>query len=192
MDNRLEFMHRAVEENQLNIRAIDVKIGALLAGILLPLTATPRIFAHLENFYQLLPHWSTFSINMGFLVSWLLTLGCLVLAISALDNPAAHIPNSRLFKGTFYAGGLFKLSWADALINRPGIMAIKNPSQVVSELPVSDQNILDELVFEHMKLAYIRDLKMNRLKWGLRFAMLWLSLGICIFLASHYKVPIVG
>jgi hypothetical protein len=185
-------MHRAVEENQLNVRAIDVKIGALLAAVLLPLTAAARIFAHLENFYGMWPHWVTFAVNMLFLVAWLLALGCLVLAISALDNPAAHIPNSRLFAGTFYGGGLFKLSWVDALINRPGIIATKNPAQLVAALPVSDQNILDELVFENMKLAYIRDIKMNRLKWALRFAMLWLSLGICIFLSSHYEIPLVG
>lgn len=186
MDSRLEFIHRAVEENQLNIRAIDVKIGALLAAVLLPLAAVARIFAHLENFYGIWPHWSMFAINMAFLVSWLLALGCLVLAIAAIDNPAIHVPNVKLYKGSFYAGGMFRLSLTDALMNRPGVIATKSPADYMNELPTTDSEILSELAFEQMKLAYIRDVKMNRLKWGIRFAGAWLSLGICIFLSSHY------
>jgi hypothetical protein len=192
MDNRLGFMHRAIEENQLNIRAIDVKIGALLAAVLLPLAATPRIFAHLENFYGLWPHWSMFVVNMAFLLMWLLALGCLVLAMTAIDNPAVHIPNVKLYKGSFYGGGLFKLSLVDALVNRADVIAAKRPVDYMSELPMTDQDIMGELTFEQMKLAYIRDVKMNRLKWGLRFAGIWLALGICIFLSSHYLAPVTG
>lgn len=191
MDNRLEFIHRAVEESHLNIRAIDVKIGALLTIVLLPLAATPRIFAHLENFYRIWSYWPAFAANMAFLLVWLLALGCLVLGISVIDNPAIHIPNLKAYKGSFYAGGLFNLSLTDALMNRGSVMAKINPVTFIDDIPDQDPAILAELAFEHMKLAYIRDMKMNRLKWGVRLAGCWLALGICIFLASHYSHHII-
>jgi hypothetical protein len=192
MDNRLDFLHRAVEENQLTIRAIDMKIGALLAALLLPLGAASRIFAHLEHFYRLWPHWPMFAVNSMFLVAWLLALGCLVLGIAAIDNPAAHIPHAKAYKGCFYGGGLFKLRLSDALVNLGDVMANKNPTDYMNQLPVTDLEILGELTFEQMKLVYIREMKFNRLKWGVRLAGVWLVLGICIFLSSHYLPGHIG
>lgn len=192
MDSASAFLDRAIEENQLTIRAIDIKVTALLAAILAPLAAISRVFAHLENFYCIWPQWPMFAVNMIFLLLWWLALVCLVLAIGAIDNPAIHIPQVKQYRGSFYAGGLFNLTWVDAILNRSNVMARKNPENYMAELPRTPDEIVNELVFEQMKLAYIRDIKLNRLKWAFRFAGGWLFLGICIFLVSHYRSAIVG
>lgn len=185
-DKVFGFLDRAIEEGQLTIRALDVKLGALIAAVLAPLAAISRVFAHIESFYHLWPHWPLFLVNSVFLALWLLALTSFAMAIGAIDNPAIHIPNAKLYKGSFYGGDQYALSWVDAFLNRGVVVAKSDPAVFRKELPSTEEEFANELVFEHMKLMYIRDVKLHRLKWGFRFAVMWLILGICIFLSSRY------
>jgi len=63
-----------------------------------------------------------------------------------------------------------------------------DPQSFAAQLPANDTEMETELVFEQMKLAYIRDVKLNRLGWGLRFYLIWLALGISIILSSKHLI----
>jgi hypothetical protein len=186
--NRMDFIAAAILDVQATIRAIDVKIAALLVGVLAPLASVSRVFAHLDHFGKQTPGWLSLTIVALFLLFWFLALVALVRAIGAVDNPAVNIINTSSCKGAFYGGNLYKFNLLDVFIDRDVIKASKDPQSFAAQHPTKEADIEAELIFEQMKLIYIRDIKLNRLKWGLRFSLVWLALGILIFLASHYLV----
>lgn len=188
MHSKIDFVSAAISDTQATIRALDVKVAALLVGILAPLANLNRIFSHLGHFEHESPWWLFMAVVISFLLAWLLALIALVRAIGAIDNPSQHIINTANCKGTFYGGGLYKLSIVDVFLNRDIITASKDPQSFAAQLPANESEIEVELVFEQMKLAYIRDVKLNRLNWGLRFSLLWLVLGIGIFISSKYLI----
>jgi hypothetical protein len=188
MHNKATFLAAAIADTQATIRAIDVKVAAILVGLLAPLQNLHRVFAHLENFAGQSPRWAYISASVAFVICWLLALFALVRAIAAIDNPAKHIINNANCNGVFFAGGLYGLKVSDAFLNRDEIKASKDPVSFAALLPTNDAEIERELVFEHMKLAYIRDVKMHRLKWGVTFSILWIVVGVAIYLASKYVV----
>ncbi len=188
MHSKLDFVSAAIVDTQATIRAIDVKVAALLVGILAPLANINRIFTHLDHFALQSPRLPFMIIVVSFLLAWLLALIALVRAIGAIDNPSQHIINTSNCKGTFYGAGLYNLSIVDVFCNRDIIKASKDPQSFAAQLPANDSEMETELVFEQMKLAYIRDVKLNRLGWGLRFSQLWIALGIVVFLSSKYLI----
>jgi hypothetical protein len=189
MDNyKIAFTQFAISDIQATIRAIDVKVGALLVLVLAPFSAISKVFYHIDKLCCCHPKFIFIVISVAFFATWLLALTSLVRAISALDNPACHIINSQTQKGTFYGGGLYIFGILDALFNRDIIKANKDVATFSKDIPCTEEDIALELVFEQMKVIYIRDIKANRLKWGIRFASSWLILGICIYLSSRYLV----
>lgn len=188
MPSKLDFVSAAIVDTQATIRAIDVKVATLLVGILAPLANINRIFAHLDHYVLQSPRLVFVTIVVSFLLAWLLALIALIRATGAIDNPAHHIINTSNCKGTFYGGGLYNLSIVDVFCNRNIIKASKDPQSFATQLPANDAEMETELVFEQMKLAYIRDVKLNRLGWGLRFSLIWLAVGIGVFLSSKYLI----
>lgn len=186
MDKKADFIAAAILDTQATIRAVDVKIAAFLVAILAPLGNVNRIFSHLGHFGSQTPRWLFLSIVVAFLLTWVLALVAFVRAIGAIDNPARHIINSSSISGSFYAGGLYKLGVLDVFLNREIIKASTDPLTFAVQVPDTSAAMEVELVFEQMKIAYIRDIKFNRLNWGMRFSLAWLVLGIGIFIFSKY------
>jgi hypothetical protein len=187
MDNlKISFMQSAVNDVQATIRAIDVKIGALLVLVLSPFANISKVFSHVDKLCCRPPKWLFIAIGIAFFTSWILALASLVRALGATNNPAAHIPGATNVKGAYFGGGLFSFGIIDTFFNRKNITAKKDLTAFVATLPANDDDVLRELAFEQMKVAYIRDLKANRLKWGFRFSVVWVAIGICIYLNSRY------
>ena len=78
MLDKLDFISAAILDTQTTIRAIDVKVAALLVGILAPLPNINRIFSHLNHFGVQSPRWLFCGVVVLFLLSWLLALLALV------------------------------------------------------------------------------------------------------------------
>lgn len=189
MDNyKIAFIQSAITDIQATIRAYDVKVGALLVLVLAPFPHISKVFYHIDKLCCIHPKFIFIVLSVVFFLSWFLALASLVRAISALDNPACHIINSHIHKGVFYGGGLYKFGLWDVLFNREVIKANRDVTTFSKDIPSSEEDIVLELTFEQMKVIYIRDIKANRLKWGIRFATAWLILGMCIFLTSRYLV----
>ena len=123
-------------------------------------------------------------IGLTFFICWLLALYSLVRTLSAIDNPASHIVNSDDYTGSFYGGGLFDFGWSDTLLNRSVIKANKDVVTFSQRYPNSADELISELTFEHMKLVYIRDLKLFRFKASLWLASAWVLIGIGIYFYS--------
>lgn len=184
MLNRNEFIIAAIEDSQATIRAVDVKVGVLLVGLLAPFSNLGRILAHVTHLIETTIPLIAYGFPAAFFLFWMLALTSLVMSISAIDNPAKHIASSSKFKGSFYGGGLYKFSFLDSIINRDTVKAEKDTSEFSKSIPSSEKEIESELIFEHMKIIYIREIKLLRLKYSYRFSVVWFTLGLIIYFIS--------
>ncbi|MEI8209558.1 MAG: hypothetical protein WCG16_10165 [Methylococcales bacterium] len=188
MDKKSDFIAAAINDTQSTIRAIDLKVATLLVMILAPFAKIDRVFWHLSHLATHLHTLPFLIIVFIFIFTWILSLIALVRSICAIDNPSQHIINSSLYTGRFYAGGLYMLNIMDVFFNLEKTKASMDVQTFVDTIPDNEQAIEKELAFEKMKLAYIRDIKLNRLDWGMRFALIWFAFGIFVFIFSKYYV----
>lgn len=184
MDNKTAFIAGAILDIQSTIRAIDVKIGALLAAVLIPFSNLGRICAHFQNISQNYNKSLILVLLVLFFSSWMLSIIALIRGLAAIDNPAKHIVNSSNYKGSFYGANLYNFGFLDCFLNRSVIKANKDVSTFELDIPDSKNKIEGELVFEQLKLIYIRDAKLHRLKWGVNCASLWFVLGLISYVIS--------
>lgn len=179
MDSKAQFIIAAIEDCQATIRATDVKVGALLTGLLLPFSQISHIWKFLAQLSEIIENQM---ITYVFFLLWFIAICVLVRTISAIDNPANHIINENICKGAFYGGGLYHFSFVDSLLNREIIKANKDVTSFTMSYPESSDAIDLELSFEHMKLIYIREIKLHRLNYALIIAAFWFVFGICAFI----------
>lgn len=183
MDNKTAFLAGAILDIQSTIRAIDVKIGALIVALLAPFANMGRICAHFQhilNFNKTLG----LTLVVVFFFAWIAALIALVRALAAIENPAKHITNYTKHKGTFYGGGLYQFGLLDTYLNREVIKASKDVASFEQDIPDTKKEIETELAFEQLKLLYIRDLKLHRLKYAIYFGSAWFFVGILSYLIS--------
>lgn len=93
--DKFSFLQSAIQDTQQTIRAIDFKIGALLAGSIVPFPKIREIFEFLTQsnlWWQEALAWIIFII-------WLLIVFILLAALSAIDNPSKHIHDGYAQKG---------------------------------------------------------------------------------------------
>jgi hypothetical protein len=188
MENKIAFIAGAILDVQSTIRAIDVKIGALLVAVLTPFSNLGRICAHFQNISQNFNKPLTLLLLIMFFGVWVLSIVSLIRGLAAIDNPAKHIVNSNKYKGSFYGGNLYNFGFLDCLLNRSIIKANKDVSTFELDIPENKNKIETELVFEQMKLIYIRDAKLHRLKWGINFASIWFILGLFSYIVSKVNI----
>lgn len=184
MENKITFIAGALIDIQSTIRAIDAKVGALLIGLLLPFSKIGRICSHFQYIWNSERHVIASILIVLFFSVWVLSISSLINALAAIDNPANHIVNSDKYKGSFYGGGLFEFGFIDAFINRSIVKANKDVSTYADAIPATKTDIEQELVFEQLKLIYIRDAKLHRLKWGVKLSTVWFEIGLFSYFFS--------
>jgi len=160
--DKFDFLHSAIQDTQQNIRAIDFKIGALLAGCIVPFPQIREIF----KFLTLNEYWWQHA-----------------LAAVAIDNPSKHIADNVNQKGLYFGGGLFKFNLFN-LFWRTKSFATKSVQSYKNEIEDSSLDISKELAYEHLKLIYIRDLKIFRLRYATGLIFVLIIIGSISFLSA--------
>ena len=179
LDRKEFFIYQSIVDTQATIRAMDVKIGFLFIIIFMPLAGIEKIldiavevFKKDSNFI-----WMIVSIFM----LWLLSLGVLFRGVIATSNPSACVSGSEGVAGIFFNGGLYKLSFIDNFINL-NAKSEKNISSCLSDVPGDMDSAIKELMFELMKLAYIRDVKIKRFSFCVRLVLAWILLSVMTYI----------
>lgn len=175
--DKFEFLHSAIQDTQQTIRALDFKIGALLAGSIVPFPKIREIFEFLTEtglWWQEALAWIIF-------IVWLLMVFILLAALSAIDNPSKHINDGYAYKSYYYGGGTFKFNIVNGFF-RTDVRTERTVQQYTEELNNPKFPFLKELSFEHLKLIYIRDLKFYRLKFAVILIAVLIILGSLSFL----------
>lgn len=185
-ENILTFMYHSINDMQATIRSIDTKLGFILILNIIPITNVGKIYS---GIFQIL---STDGgciilifkavIVVMCVILWLLACVCTYKGITAIDDPKSHVNSlHEQAKGTFYSGGLYDRNFTDAVFNRSSVVSKKAFAEYCKDMPATDDQILKELTFDKMKLAYIRDTKLLRQKWAFRFTVYWVILGFFIY-----------
>lgn len=185
MHDRATFLAGSLADMQATIRAVDVKVAALIVCLLAPLQNIHRVFKHLIYFTEWAIRWPAIVVVVLFLLTWIAAFFALVRAIAATGNPAVHIRGAQNANGAFFLPAQFNFSRLHIFRNPRKLLSRESFYDVQNNLP-SDVDVEAALVFEQMKLAYIRDLKIFRLDWGLRLSLLWLVLGLLIYTGSKF------
>lgn len=192
-DQRVNFLIASINDIHSTIRAIDAKSGVVVAFLVFPLSNVDKVHAYIGDIIAANMHsvnnLLVFVLISIFILSWLFSLLIISKAISALDNPSKHIqgwePGEDSLKGAFYVGGAFRLRFRDTIFNLSAVKSQYPLDSYLSMLPTSYEDIIKELTFEQLQLAYIRDIKMHRFNTSLRLAYIWLLSGAVMYIVAN-------
>jgi len=184
---KTNFLYQSIVDMQGTIRAIDTKLNIAIVILSLPFTTISSIYKRFISISELYPNLSArivaFSFFIIFGLLWFITFCTTLNGLIGIDNPASHITGcAENLTGVFYCGGIFKFSFLDNLFNRRCICSTQSLENHIKMLPNSENDMLRELAFEQMKLAYIRHMKQSRHFWSYLLMLIWLIVGFCIYL----------
>jgi len=180
-DKQLAYLYSSIGDIQSTVRAVDTKLGLLMVFLALPVTSLGTIYEVLITLLKIHDSyvWKTSVIVylIIFFGVWAVSFLTAFKALTSIHNPAAHIKSLPDACGTYFCGGLFKFSFKDIVLNRKRIKSRDSFQEIFERQPNDFEKLQTELVFEQMKLAYIRDIKIFRQNWAFAFALKWLLLG---------------
>lgn len=180
MERKINFIYQAISDTQSTIRAIDAKIGFLMVIIFIPFVSIKEITA----FYKILaPESLIVAIAMWVIaVIWASTVFILFRALWSIKNPGKSVTGAEGL-GAFFHSANYEMSAIDCLFNFP-IKSKNSLQKAILSISTDDEWIIKELVFEKMKLEYIRDIKMRRCSVSAVLILIWVSLGTAIYIFS--------
>ncbi|GKW23667.1 hypothetical protein PEC311524_12610 [Pectobacterium carotovorum subsp. carotovorum] len=179
MDKKIEFLYQSIGDIQNTIRAIDVKIGFLFVIAFMPITLIKDIS---ESTLLLWKQYDICKLLISTVfISWIFSILYLFLTLTSISNPTSGIHGSKP-QGLFYGDGVFKIeySFIGSIVKAKSNYTVK---EIYDMLP-DDSQITNELIYEKMKLTYIREMKFCRYSICTRFIYIWLSLSIGLYFYS--------
>lgn len=192
MKTRIEFLFAAINEAQSTVRALDVKIAALLVCALAPV---PMLAPIAGCFFAIYKTWDGLivgGLQITFCLTWAGSMILFSLALGAISNPALHVRSAKNNSGAFYGPGMYDFNLLDAISPRASKISLVDPSAHLASIPNNEVQIELELAFEHLKVIYIRDVKLIRLKYGYRLASCALVIGSASYAFGRYYLTECG
>ena len=173
---QVTLMLEAVKDAQGTIRAIDTKVGILLAALAIPLPYVVGVVSS-EREHGFHP---SFGVVCGAiaLVSYVVAGFIAIRALTGTADAGAHVKRAQRTPDVFYLGGLYRLGWLDAGFNRRSTVSKRGLEEISATIPRDSNAVLDVLVNELMILAYIRDVKLFRQKVAFELTALAFVLGV--------------
>lgn len=187
LSDKIGFLYQSITDMQGTIRAIDTKLGIGMVILSLPFTTISGIY---NRFFAIplkcptpLSQFAAYVAFAIFGLLWAVAFYSAMKGLVGVDNPACHITGyKKSLSGIFYSAGIYKRNFLDNFLNRKRLCSIRSLVAQASALPNTEEQIVEELVFEQMKLAYIRDMKQIRHLWSFHFMFVWLIIGFCLYL----------
>jgi hypothetical protein len=180
MERKINFCYQAISDIQATIRAIDAKIGFLMVVIFIPIATIKEI---MSIYSSIAAHSNCLMVIMWLIASmWAATIIILFRALWSIKNPARGVEGNDA-AGVFFNSAHYEMGAIDCIFNFP-IKSKVNLKAAISNLPVDDAGLLKELVFEKMKLEYIRDIKMRRCSVCSVLILIWITAGVSLYMYS--------
>ena len=183
IEHKFEFLYASIEDARDTIRAIDQKVNFLFVGLAIPLSGFSKILGHVKSFYGLpvlhqIPFHPVQSITIAaLLITWSASFFLTLKALASSEDPSAHIPNDSGATGVFYSAKLFEPRFLDLFRVRKDFSSKWTLAHNLKRFNLSTNRLLEELIYEHMKLVYLRDLKRRRQITAYRLFFIWVVLG---------------
>lgn len=182
MSHKLTFLYNAVSDVQATIRATDVKLGFLFVIVFAPIAASSVIAQFLSGNLEGYCLVKAAAFVIGLL--WALSVVALFAAVGAVSPPASHVKGAPK-TGIYHGAGFFTLGLIDVFFNFP-IKSKYSIAEVHSIVPSEEQGLESELVYELLKVSYIRDVKIYRFMFSLRCTFLWVALATLLMIYSYH------
>jgi hypothetical protein len=188
-DALIIFLTSAIMDIQGIIRAVDTKLQVFIGFLLLPILIVGKVLTYFDHLVTM-SSWPggtfwAYALIAFFVASWLVALLIFFAGLNSIGNPVNHTRNDTKAKGCFYLGYLFSPKYYHSIVSC-NLMAKKKSSAVIAELPANGDLVIHELVFEHIKVVFIRDLKIFRQKVALKLMLVSSFLGVLIVTLVHY------
>jgi hypothetical protein len=169
------FLIEAVKDIQGTIRAIDTKVGILLAVLAIPL---PIVQTSLRDFHSHGAALTPTNVFGGFaFLAWVIAALVAIRALTGVGNASKHVRAEAPPDDLFYAGGQFRLRWIDAVVTRDAPLSTRSIEEFAAAVPMAAETVNLHLSFEVLSLAYIRDLKIYRQKIAFELTAFTVVLG---------------
>lgn len=186
IEKQINFLINSINDTQGIIKAIDTKIGILIAILSFPLTNIGKIYFCINSLLHNSQQWEYsfyLFIIVTFFCFWFLAFYSAIKGVAAIGNPVENILiNDPSPKGSFYSGDLFTHKIKDIFYNCRSAKSKRSIDDQLAFIPNSDESLIRELIFEQMKLVFIRDKKILRLSASFNIALIWLTEGFVIYL----------
>ena len=180
MERKVNFCYQAITDIQATIRAIDAKIGFLMVVIFIPIAAIKEI---LSIYSSIAAHSQCLMLLMWLIATvWAATIIVLFRALWSIKNPGDSVAENDA-TGVFFNSAHYKMSAIDCIFNFP-IKSDIDLKTAINNIPEDDADLLKELVFEKMKLEYIRDIKMRRCSVSSVLILFWVASGVSLYIFS--------
>ncbi|WP_160105608.1 hypothetical protein [Pseudomonas izuensis] len=180
MERKVNFCYQAINDIQATIRAIDAKIGFLMVVIFIPIAAIKEI---LSIYSGIAAHSQCLMLLMWLIAAvWAATIIVLFRALWSIKNPGKSVEGNDA-TGVFFNSAHYKMSAIDCIFNFP-IKSDIDLKTAITNIPEDDADLLKELVFEKMKLEYIRDIKMRRCSVSSVLILFWVTSGVSLYIYS--------
>lgn len=181
-ENRaISFLIEALRDTQSTIRAVDTKVGVLLAALAIPLPYAKVAFVALQRIGGP-AHVVAFILGTLAAVAYVAAALTGVRALVGIGDASAHVTNEHRPDAVFYAAGLYNLTLADALFTRRGVSSRRSLEQYAASVPRAAEDVVEHLSFEMMTVAYVRDVKLFRQKIAFDLAVASLVLAVVALL----------
>ncbi len=187
MENQRDFILSAIQDAQSTIRAIDIKMGFLFVVIFYPVLSLQKV---MESVQKLVKGNDIYLItSILILLLWILSFYTLFKSITSISNPnntiKGNAPDSK-----YHNGGLYDFCFLDNFFNYP-IKTNVDFYEHVHNYPKDEPSLNAQLIFEQMKLSYIRDIKIKRSSLCLKLTFSWIVFGLIswvfLFLEVGFK-----
>lgn len=154
-----DFYLSSIVDIQGTIRSIDSKLFGTIVLLLLPFTefdSIVTIFQLLIQKFKCFGSWLT----VLMIISWYCAFMFSFMGMFSISNPSKKIRNSgnlgKFFNPNQFGISIFQVIWPKSVYSKATM------AQVLKKSHLTEKEILKELVFEQMKLSFVRDLKMKR------------------------------
>lgn len=172
---KINFLYKAIDDAQQTVRFTDTKTSIifLFFGIFVSMIGTG--LPNFAKYYWYMPG----SLQTMFVVAIIIFIFCiggsLVLAIKVLvprSNPASHISMQAKTKGLFYLSKM-NSAWQDGFVDRKKLfLGTSFEAYYEKYHEVKEETVIEkELIYELLKVSYIRELKIMRLKYMIRWGI---------------------
>jgi hypothetical protein len=193
-DTRLEFIYNAIQDVQETIRFTDTKSGtiivlgtALIAAIVTLIDKYITLMSKLGNISKIV-------LIIGFILFCISLLVAIILSLKSINpsnNPEEHIELGDLKykpKIKYYLSELFPSMRLRDFLFESEDSKFSVTARQYNELLIncSSNDLQNSLVFELLKLSYIREKKLKRTKYSLK----WIE--ICIWIAVATSILVLA
>lgn len=176
----IAFLYNAIEDTRDIIRVIDIKISTIMLINTIPIAKLGVVLECCKSIFSEAYYWGAI-LTVIFVSAWTLAVYTSIHALAYTMIPKSMI-SGTIPKAVFYRNP--KLSKRLLILN-PQKAGNINLDRALAKVLYSQTEIRESLVYEHLKLSVIREIKAQKLKVVVISIFVWTLCGFAIWIKTN-------